>query len=691
MILPKGNALGHACVILLLIGSFLLVPAITSADDAAHISSEHMEYLSQTNMYKATGSVTITFGDATLSADEMTLDNNTNIAVITGNVTYRDTESQIKADRMEINLKTKLGTIYNDYVYYKKNNFHLRSSEINKVGEKSFTLDKATITTCDADPPAWFIAGQDISITQHERIKGWHGSFNINDVPVLYTPYFWAPLNRDRQTGFLFPTYGYSSTKGYYYKQGFYWAIAENQDTTVYADYYGKKGLGEGLDYRYIFDPETDGELWMYHVRDRDPSRSLAEIKSYHNQKLSHDVSGYLKLHAVSEPDYYEVMDSTSLGRFGLSSWEPTQFGIASEELLQKYLESDMHVSKQYSNGRLYFLAQGRQSLEGTSREVPQSLPEIGFVINTQSIKFLSFDVAAKGVNFWKETGQDGMRFDLYPKLFLSYGRLFNITQKIGARETVYMLNEPNEYDNRTIYDLDTTLTTKLFRKYDTFIHIIEPSLGYTYIPYVDQEEIPFFDSVDRIPKTNSIVYSITNRISGLEGTNLESRFRLSQSYSLLDVDKPFSPLLAEATLSSNKVDLSINASYDADDSILTDLIGSILFRHSLGFVGIGKNLRRSTDLDQYTFEAGIYRPIKIIHHVLPLDLRGKLWYDANNGQVQELNLASTYRKQCWAISLSYNERPGEYQIVFAVEFTGLGSFSLGSTGDVMTQPSFTY
>jgi len=664
---------------LLLTSYFLLFTSTASANDVAVITADRMEYLSKSNMYIATGSVTITFGDAVLTADEVLMDSSSNDAVATGNVTFRDADTEISANSIELNLRTKLGTIHESYIYYKKNNFHLRSGKITKTGDTTFSLDEATVTTCDAEPPEWQVSSRDILVRQNRSLSGWHGTFKIRDTPVLYMPYFWAPLLRDRQTGLLFPSYGFSSERGLYYKQGFFWAIKDNLDASLYLDYYGKKGPGEGLDYRYILGPESDGEFWLYHVKDKDPSRSLAEIKAYHNQQFPHNISGYLKLHAVSEPDYYETMDSTSATRFGLSTWEPTRFGLASEERLQKYLESNLHLSKQYESGRIYLLAQGRQSLEGTSQEVPQRLPEIGFVLNSQSKKFFSYNLAVNGVNYWREKGQEGMRFDVNPNLYFSYGRLFNITQKAGIRETAYVLNEPTEYEDRLIYDLSTTLSTKMFRKYPSVIHVIEPSLEYTYIPYAEQDKILSFDSTDYIPKTNNITYALTNRISGLGAKNLEARFRLSQSYSLLDTDEPFTPLLAEATLTSNDLDVSMNASYDVDDNILTEMIGSVKLKGEKGYIAFGKNLRRSTELDQYTFETGIYRPIKLGGSSLPIDFHGTVWYDADRGRIQELNVGSTYKRQCWGYSVNYIDRRKDFQIIFAVEFTGLGTFSLGS------------
>jgi LPS-assembly protein len=657
----------------------LLSPLYVSAEEPVTMTADHMEYLSQSNRYIAKGSAVIEFQDTKLSADEMRLDRNTSDAVITGNVVYEDPDAVIKADRIDLNLETKKGTLYNSYLFYRKHNLHLKGGNIRKTGDKTFTLDKASLTSCDADPPEWHISAKDITATQNDNLTGWHGKLNVRDTPILYTPYFWAPLNRDRQTGFLFPSYGYSSERGNTYKQGFFWAIQDNQDATFYLDHYGELGLAEGLDYRYVFSPEVNGEIWMYNVQDRDPYRNLFELKSYNNYQISHDISGYLKLHTVSHSDYYEVMDSTSQGRIGLSEWESDPFGFSSEERLQKYLESNLQVSKAYTGGRAYLLGQYRRNLEGSSETTPQSLPEIALVLNTRSKGHFSLNMSVKGNNFWLEDGQRGQRTDINPNFYFSAGRLVNLTQKIGLRETSYFLNTPVLNKSRFIADFGTSVSTKLLKRYDSFIHLVEPSVEYTYIPPVDNDNIPFFDSIDTIDHASSIGYALTNRISGNANHHIEARFRLSQSYNLLDVEKEFSPLLAEATLSSNYLDVSMNASYDVHSGKVEETIASFNVKGSKGYVGAGKNFRRITDLDQYTFNIGINSPIKVFNASLPIELNGQLWYDVNNKRIQELNILTRYIRQCWGFSVTYNKQPDEYQVVFAVELKGLGTVKLGS------------
>jgi LPS-assembly protein len=220
-------------------------------------------------------------------------------------------------------------------------------------------------------------------------------------------------------------------------------------------------------------------------------------------------------------------------------------------------------------------------------------------------------------------------------------------------------------------------------------VHILEPSLAYTYIPDVDQSTIPFFDSLDSIPHTSSIRYALTNRLSGLNSTYLEARFRLSQSYSLLNVEKNFSPLLAEATLASKNVDVNLNVSYDVHDKNFAETIGSARLKNSTGYIGIGKNFRRATSLDQLTFEGGLYSPIRLRGKAIPIGINGIIWYDLNGNGVQEMTISSTYTHQCWGLTITFNRDSEDYQILFAIELKGLTTFGLGSTDSLQSNTSY--
>jgi LPS-assembly protein len=659
-----------------------------SAESAANeeklinISADTLEYLAGTTEYIADGSVQVIYNGTTLSADNIRFNNTTADALATGNVVYEDHEVMINADRIQLNMDTKLGVLYNSTIFYKKRNFHIQGGDLERLGDTSYAMDRADATTCDAEPREWHFKGEDIQIELKDKITARKATFYIREKPVLYSPYFWAPLARDRQTGFLTPTLGYSNTKGITYKQGFFWAMKDNMDATFYGDFFNDKGVGKGIDYRYMLTPENNGELWMYHLKDNDLKRDFFELKTYHNHELPYGMRGYLKVHLVNEFDYYTELKSTSYGRIGFSSLKTNPFGFSSEERLQKYLESNFQITKPFTGGRAYLLGQYRESLEGSSGSIPQTLPELGLIIYTRDIGLASFNMSATATNFWKDNGQQGKRIDVYPNFYVSMGRTVNFTQKIGIRGTLYYLEDPSDSTSRGIFDLRSIVSTRLLKRYPSFIHIIEPSVEYEYIPSVDQRGIPVFDSEDFIPQTSNIIYSFTNRLAGQALGGLEARFRLSNSYSLFDVEEPFSPVLLESTLTSQYLDLSANASYDVYDRNISETIASVNFKGRKGFIGFGKNFRRATRLDQYTFRAGIYRPLEIFGRSLPVDLSGKLLYDMKGGGIQELNLDSRYTRQCWGMGVSYTRRPFEYQIMFAVEFKGLGTIRMGRLED---------
>jgi hypothetical protein len=45
--------------------------------------------------------------------------------------------------------------------------------------------------------------------------------------------------------------------------------------------------------------------------------------------------------------------------------------------------------------------------------------------------------------------------------------------------------------------------------------HVVEPEVSYLYVPYTDQNDLPLYDSLDRINRRNTLFYGVTNRFLG--------------------------------------------------------------------------------------------------------------------------------------------------------------------------------
>lgn len=634
------------------------------------IKADRIEYRKDIDTYEAWGSVKIVQDTITLKADYISLDNRTADAVALGNVSYDDGENILISERAELNLNTRLGMVYKGKIFHRTDNYHIEGEEIRKLGDKLYEIDCASFTTCDALVPPWRFRGKNVRIYLDDHISARDVVFYIKDLPALYTPYFRTPITKERKTGFLFPRIGYSNKKGIILQNAFYWAIADNMDSTFYLDWRSKIGPGGGLEYRYIFSQDSRGNLNVYYLRDRILDKDFWELKFNHDQRIRGNLYGKANIFHVSEGLYYQ------------------RFGILTEERIQRGLESNLLLTQNWKTSRLYILGQWRQDLTQSPVKPLHKLPEIGYILPNYRLMDLPlyFSLESTAINFWREEGVRGQRLDIYPRISsnLNLGRGFILAPTGGFRETAYRVE--GEGLHREIYDLGASIGTKIFRVFDLdgpagmvrLKHSIEPSLSYTLIPYVEQKDIPRFDNLDFIPETNALSYSLTNRLIGRfredEQTIEFLTLRVSQSYDLNKELEPFSDVMIEATLMFRTL-LSFNTSstYNPYKGEITSFNSTLTLRGETPWhISIEERYVKRPESLFFVAEAGA----KLTKS---LDLFGKIWYDATQDKIRETGLRGTYSSQCWALGLNYIGKPDETQVLITIDFKGLGTLKLAS------------
>ena len=455
---------------------------------------------------------------------------------------------------LEVNLDTKMGKIYHAKLFLKDQNFHITGQEAEKLGENSYRVREGSLTTCDAIQPLWRFNVKELEVTVNGSGIAKGSLFYLEEIPFLYLPIAIFPVNRERQTGFLMPRFGYSKEEGPELKTAFFWAITKDMDATLYLDYLGQRGFKEGLEYRYALTPDTRGQANLYFSDDQIYGQKRYAFFSNQQQKLPYDF--YLKgnINYVSDHQYVRdfdedlpegaKIDSRSRGQlrltlFGGKNWD--QFSFLSEASVFDNLTQE------------------------SNKETVQKLPQISFHAHPQPLfkTPLFYDVAASYTNFWRREGVRFLRGDFFPRI--SYPlRLFNVLKMesdVGVRETVYQpYNDPTgqfkEWKSREILEAGMEMSTEFYRVYEgamvskvsklynvaKWMHTIEPTIGYRYTPRVNQKDIPEFDDLDRIPYTNQITYGVTQRLIGKPekvgasaGPREYAKLNLFQSYSLGD------------------------------------------------------------------------------------------------------------------------------------------------------------
>src|SRR3989304_5701270 len=690
-------------------------------DQPIEITADFLTYEKAKDTYYAEGNVIAVSGKTSIRADRMTVDMAASNATAIGNVEVIDEDGNtLKGDSLELNIDTKVGVAINGRLFFKRENVHVKGEEIKKTGEVSYSAHNGLFTTCDCEEgesPAWGFYSTNADITFGEYLTSWNTLFYIKDVPVFYFPYLRFPVKHERETGFLSPKVGFSRLRGFKFDNSFFWAISDSTDATFYLDIETRRGLGKGIEYRYVLSKSSDGELYFYHFKEKDIDRVREFRKGSNNlsrPKTAEDDRSLLKYrHNGFLP--YDVIFKANVNRVSDDEYF-IDFGKDVMERSLDSLESNISMTKTWDKFNL--VTQFRHFdnlLVEENNTTLQRLPEITLTGIDQQILDTPFHFSMESsfVNFARKEGSAGQRADAHPaiSLPLNPGGYFEFRPAAGIRETLYWVgdNPPQDrFHDRTTYDLSADITTTFVRILTSdedmeteglkkVKHSIRPKVLYTYIPEQVQDELTCKDGLDRIVQRNDVTYSLDCILTGKGMEGAKSHYHdyiyldLSQSYnineetrkltSLTDKRRPFSDVTGEVRLMPAQWSLiTAKGIYDAYDGWMEQYDASL-----------GVWDKRGDRLDvsyRYTRTPIKHTPIEYLDLSLrfkpiqSVDLTYRNRYSYNDKQTIEAVYGLEYRHQCWGAQLTYTERPEE-RIVF-VSFNLLGIGEVGGLTERM-------
>jgi LPS-assembly protein len=645
----KPGIAARIATLILSIALCLLPAAVAfGVDRQTVITADKLEYFSEAKKYVATGSVKIERDGSVIHADQAVFFEETSEVDASGHFTYDDRSYSIRADRAELNMQTRTGKLFDAEVFFKEKNSHLAGREIEKRGERYYYIPEGSFTTCDAPIPAWCFKARDINAYTGEKLKARDASFRIKGLPVFYTPYVTAPILTERQSGFLIPVVGDSNSRGLEILQRYYWVIAENQDATFAVDYYSKRGVGTGIEYRFIEPGDIKNKLWVYHIRDTELNQDDWEIKDLFEDRHPGMPGGYLNIDYVNEQDFYR------------------EFNPQRDIRTQRYIESTGEINDPFSNSRLYLLSQYRVDLEYPTGNAPQTLPEAGYVLNYTSAGSFMYSLSATAANFWREDGTSAGRVDVYPKLIHSMGSDFVVTQVAALRGTYYDFYKDqngDDFTQRGAFEYDVVGHTRFYRDYGSFTHVIEPSISYHFISS-SENDLPVFDQTELYRQTSNIEFSLLNRAI-VKGTEVVA-FRVTQAVDTYNSDRPLLPLRMDLAL-RKFIPLAMEATYNVYNGELETVSSDMTFSLLKAAVSVGQRYNRAEKIMTYTANVA-FRPFK------SLRMAAQMWYDSKGQGLQDLTLSMKYVRQCWGVTFEAVKRPGDFTMRVLLELAGMNS-----------------
>lgn len=502
-----------------------------------HIAADKITYNDQTKQYTANGNVVITKTGKKLTADSVRFDHKAKKLYAQGNVVLNAGEDILTGCSMELDIEAETGTVYDGAIFICENHFYIKGNTIQKVGISTYTIDRASISTCDGDQPDWKLTGSNLKVTTEGYGFINHAALWAKKMPVLYTPFLVFPVKIKRQSGLLPPQIGYSDRKGEEYIQPFYWAINESSDATFYEHHLGRRGNKIGLEYRYVLDNVSKGTVMFDFLNDRkvDDGSQLAVDWGYaddnvprpnadrywfrmkHDQALSHGFFAKLDLDIVSDQDYLHEFEDGYTGFDNTDTYFNKNFGRDLDEDDDPIRVNRLNLNRiwpKYSlNAEVRWYDNVINRRQSETDTTFQKLPFIEFDASKQQIRTfpLYFDLDSEYAYFYSEDGSRGHRADAHPRVYLplTCKNYFTFEPSLGWRETVWHFDK-DEYRSsdkktlsREIYDVKLDLTSEIYKVYpglgktDRIKHTINPQIVYDYIPNRDQDKYPVFDSLD--------------------------------------------------------------------------------------------------------------------------------------------------------------------------------------------------
>lgn len=369
-------------------------------------------------------------------------------------------------------------------------------------------------STCRRGDNSWYLQATQIHIDNNEGVGTARNAYIVfQGVPLLASPYLQFPVNEQRRSGFLTPSFGVSSIRGVEIDTPYYWNIAPNRDYTLTPRVLSKRGLQLGNEFRYL-EPGYNGiTLLDLMPNDRANGKRRWALDSRHSQQFKAGWSGYWSVARASDDSYF---DDFSRSVVPISTRQLAQEGGIS------YGASWWSASTRIQ--KFQVLQDAKRSIGIPYERVPQ------ISARGQRYDLGGFDLGAEAdyTRFAHPTQVTGSRAVLMP--YISYPIVtpfWSFTPKTSLNLASYSLDRARLAAGSPLrasfqraiptFSLDTSLTFERDTRWfgSDLLQTFEPRLFYVKTPYKDQRAAPLFDT--GVPDLNFAQLFAENRFSGLD------------------------------------------------------------------------------------------------------------------------------------------------------------------------------
>ena len=225
-------------------------------------AEDSMTYEGETGLAYLYGNAQVKYQDMDLQSDQIYMQLDSSLVHATGSIDttgvkygtpiFKMGSDTYESDTMAFNFKTKKGLIQNVYT---QQDDGFMVSELSKRGANGeLFLQHGRYTTCDEPHPDFYFAMSRAKVRPGKDVVFGPTYLVVADVPLPFAiPYGFFPFTKSYSSGFIMPTYGDETSRGFYLRDGgYYFAISDKMDLKLLGEIYtkGSWGVSAASNYR---------------------------------------------------------------------------------------------------------------------------------------------------------------------------------------------------------------------------------------------------------------------------------------------------------------------------------------------------------------------------------------------------------------------------------------------------------
>lgn len=459
-------------------------------------------------------------------------------------------QDKYESDTMAFNFKTKKGLI--SKVYTQQEDGFLQSEISKRSANGDVYLQHGRYTTCDKKHPDFYIALSRGKVRPGKDVTFGPAYLVVADVPLpLAIPYGFFPFTKSYSSGFIMPTYGDESARGFYLRDGgYYFAINDKWDLKLLGEIYTKGSWGLSAASNYNKRYRYSGSFFLSYQNTKTGDKNMpdySEQKSFkvqwsHRQDAKANPYSSLSASVNFATSSYERNNLNSLynpqtlsqsTRTSSVSWSTTFSSIglslsSTANLSQNMSDSTLSVTLPDLNISLSrFYPFKRKHAAGDERwyeKISMSYTgQISNRIDTKEDRFLKSNLIKDWRNGWNHSIPISGNFTLFNYINVSPSfnfqdrmythkimRSWDETAQKEACDTIYGFN--NVYN----YNMSISASTKLYGfftpnrkifgdKIQTIRHVITPSVSFSYAPDFGQGRYGYYKTYQKTNADGSV------------------------------------------------------------------------------------------------------------------------------------------------------------------------------------------